>query len=190
MPILKKNYYLFIENTTELNLNLIKKRNKFNIIYRNQNKKEKIKDLLSYRKKCKVRGIKLFVTNDVKLLTKIQADGLYVSAHNKNLAVSKYKIKYIIIGSAHNQKEIMLKKKQGCRAIIYSRIFKTNYKNKKGFLGINRFNFVSCRSSIEIIPLGGINEKNLDKMKTVRCNSFACLSALKKKPAKIINRLF
>ena len=60
----------------------------------------------------------------------------------------------------------------------------------KGFLGINRFNFVSYRSSIEIIPLGGINEKNLDKMKTVRCNSFACLSALKKKPAKIINRLF
>ena len=69
MPILKKNYYLFIENTTELNLNLIKKRNKFNIIYRNQNKKEKLK-IYSYRKKCKVRGIKLFVTNDVKLLTK------------------------------------------------------------------------------------------------------------------------
>ena len=35
-----------------------------------------------------------------------------------------------------------------------------------------------------------INEKNLIKMKSVNCNAFACLSAIKKKPAKIINRLF
>ena len=35
-----------------------------------------------------------------------------------------------------------------------------------------------------------INEKNLCKMKSVMSSSFACLSAIKKKPAKIINRLF
>ena len=33
---------------------------------------------------------------------------------------------------------------------------------------------------MEIIPLGGINEKNLIKMKSVNCNAFACLSAIKK----------
>ena len=38
MSIHKKNYYLFIENTKEFNLNLIKIRNKFNIIYRSQMK--------------------------------------------------------------------------------------------------------------------------------------------------------
>ena len=50
MLILKKKYYLFIENTREFNLNLIKIKNKFNIIYRNQTTKEKIQDLKIYRK--------------------------------------------------------------------------------------------------------------------------------------------
>ena len=35
-----------------------------------------------------------------------------------------------------------------------------------------------------------INEKNLCKLNSVRSESFACLTAVKKKPAKIINRLF
>ena len=45
MLILKKKYYLFIENTREFNLNLIKIKNKFNIIYRNQQLKKELKIL-------------------------------------------------------------------------------------------------------------------------------------------------
>ena len=45
MLALKKKYYLFVENTREFNLNLIKIRNKFNIIYRNSRTKERIEDL-------------------------------------------------------------------------------------------------------------------------------------------------
>ena len=60
MLILKKKYYLFIENTREFNLNLIKIKNKFNIIYRNQTTKEKIQDLKIYRKNCKKKWCKFF----------------------------------------------------------------------------------------------------------------------------------
>jgi len=42
----------------------------------------------------------------------------------------------------------------------------------------------------ELIPLGGIKYTNLNKLKLVRSDSFAILSEIKKKPAKIINRLF
>ena len=49
MLILKKKYYLFLENTRDFDLNLIKIRNKFNIIYRNQNNVEKLEDLLKFR---------------------------------------------------------------------------------------------------------------------------------------------
>ena len=52
---------------------------------------------------------------------------------------------------------------------------------KKGHLGVNKFNMVSIRSKVELVPLGGINKDNLSKVKSVRCNSFACLSAIKKK---------
>ena len=191
MLILKKKYYLFVENTREFNLNLIKIRNKFNIIYRNSTTKERIEDLKVYRRRCKQNGVNFFVANDTKLLSKINADGLYISAYNKNLQTNTfYKKGFKIIGSAHNQKELDLKIKQGCKVVIYSRLFKTNYPYKSGYLGIQKFNIISLRARTEVVPLGGINAYNLSKLKSVLSHSFACLSAIKKKPAKLINRLF
>ena len=191
MLVFKKKYYLFLENTREFNLNLIKIRSKFNIIYRSQIIKERTEDLINFRKKCKKNGINLFISNNTNLLSKLNADGLYISAHNRNLLLNIYSRKgFKVIGSAHNQREIDIKIKQGCEAIIFSRLFKTEYPNKKGYLGVQRFNNIYMRSKTELIPLGGINEKNLCKMKNVLSKSFACLSAIKKKPAKIINRLF
>ena len=101
-----------------------------------------------------------------------------------------YRKFYIIIGAAHNQKEIDLKLNKVVKKLFFQDFLKHNIKIKKGFLGIQKFNIISLRTRVELVPLGGINEKNLNKMNTVRSNSFACLSAIKKKPAKIINRLF
>ena len=191
MLVLKKKYYLFVENTREFNLNLIKIREKFNIIYRNQTNKEKIEVLKNFRKNCKKNGITFYIANDTNLLSKLNADGLYISANNKNLLLNKYSKKgYKVIGSAHNLREIDIKLKQGCQTIIFSRLFKTSYNYKKGHLGIQKFNIIYQRSRLDLVPLGGINEENLCKLNTVLSKSFACLSAIKKKPAKIINRLF
>ena len=191
MFVRKKKYYLFIENTREFNVNLIKIRNKFNIIYRNRKKEEEIRNLIKFRNKCRERGVAFYVSNNTLLLSKLKADGLYISAHNKNLLLNIYsKLGYKISGSAHNQSESNIKEKQGCKAIMYSRIFKTDYTYKKGFLGLQKFNIISLRSKIDLVPLGGINKTNLIKLNSVMCNSFACLSLIKKKPAKVINRLF
>ena len=191
MLVLKKKYYLFVENTREFNFNLIKIRKKFNIIYRNTAGKEKIQNLINFRKDCKKNSINFFISNDTNLLTRVKADGLYISAYNKNLLLNIYSRRgFKIIGSAHNQRELDLKIKQGCKVIIFSRLFKTKYPHKKSHLGIQKFNIISLRSKTELVPLGGINEKNLCKLNSVMSKSFACLSAIKKKPANIINRLF
>ena len=161
MFIFKKKYYLFIENTREFKLDLIKIKNKFNIILRKQNNKEKIEDLINFRNSCKKKGINFYIANNTNLLTKLKADGLYVSAHNKDLSLNGYSKKgFKLIGSAHNQKEINIKTKQNCKTIIFSRLFKTNYSYKKGHLGVLRFNIVSYRSNIDLVPLGGINSYN------------------------------
>ena len=72
--------------------------------------------------------------------------------------------------------------------------FENLYKTLQTFANLyqilQKFNIISLRTRVELDPLGGINEKNLNKMNTVMSGSFACLSAIKKKPAKIINRLF
>ncbi len=191
MFISKKKYYLFIDNTNYFDLDLIKKRDKFNIIFRNHKSKIKVENLIKFKKKCKKKGIKFFIANNTKIMSEVKADGLYISAFNKELRFNYYKNKgYKIIGSAHSQEEIFLKRKQGCDEIILSRLFETNYQNKKGYLGVLKFNNISSKHNINIVPLGGINNKTLSKLNLVRSSALACLSAIKKKPANFINRLF
>ena len=191
MLMFKKKYYLFVENTRDFNLNLIKIRDKFNIIYRNLINVEKIEILKTYRNKCKRNGINFYIANDTNLLSKVKADGLYISANNKNLLLNGYTKKgFKVIGAAHNQREIDIKIKQGCKIIIYTRLFETINPNKKGHLGVQKFNIISLRSRTKLVPLGGINIKNLSKLRSVVSESFACLSAIKKKPTNLISRLF
>jgi len=190
MFILKNNYYLYIENIKTLNLNLIKKRNKFIVIYRNNNKHENINQLKKFRNECRKRSIKFYVANDLNAAISCKADGLYLSSYNKK----HYNVKFIsnslkIIGSAHSIKEIYEKKKQNCETIVLSRLFKTEYQNKKGHLGIIKFNLMAINFKEKLIPLGGIRQKNLNSLKFVKSSSLAILSEVKKKPA-IIRRLF
>lgn len=185
MFIIKKNYYFYIDNIKSFNLNLIKKNLNITIIYRNNSKKkEPISKILIFRKKLISKKINFYVANNLKLAKKCKADGLYISAYNKRF----YKnIK--VIGGAHNFKEIYLKNKQGCKTIILSRLFNVNKKTKKNFFGVLKFNLIYQKYKINIVPLGGINEKSLLKLKLLKTNGLAILSELKKKPA-ISNRLF
>ena len=163
MFILKNNYYLYIENSKILNLNLIKLKNKFVIIYRNIEKKEDIVSLIKFRRECKRKYIKFYVANDLNLFQKLKADGLYLSAFNKSLKhLSRKKMIKNLIGSAHNNKEIYIKLRQGCKKVIYSRLFETDYKDKKGHIGIIKFNLLNNYNQC-LVPLGGIKKQNLLK---------------------------
>jgi thiamine monophosphate synthase len=68
-------------------------------------------------------------------------------------------------------------------------LFATNYKGKKGFLGIVKFNVISNFYKNILVPLGGIKSKNINRLKLVNSNAFCLLSEIKKKPA-ITSRLF
>jgi thiamine monophosphate synthase len=184
MIIIKKKYYLYIENITELNIDLLKINKKINVILRNI-KNNKISEILKFRKKCNNKKIKFYIANDLRVVNACNADGLYISAYNKK----KYFTNKNKIGSAHNIKEINEKIQQGCKEIIFSRLFKTNYINKKSFLGVVKFNLLKRTFNKNIFPLGGINNKNLLKLNMINCSGFAFLSGVKKKPA-IANRLF
>ena len=187
----KNKYFLIIENIKDIDLRNIKLINRFIIIYRNSGKIENIDQLARFRRRCKSKKIDFYVSNNEKLTSKLKADGLYISAHNKNLRlVNLKKSNYKIIGSAHNIKELNLKILQGCSHIIFSRLFKVSYEFKKSFLGVVKFNLFKISRKESLVPLGGINLSNLNKLKMVRSNSFALLSEIKKKPAKLFNRLF
>ena len=187
----KKKYFLIIENIKDIDLSNIKLTNKFIIIYRNENKIENIDKLLKFRRYCKAKKIDFYIANNFRLMVFLNADGLYISAKNTNLQLSRFKnSNYKIIGSAHNIKELNLKILQGCSHFIFSRLFKTSYENKKGFMGVIKFNLFKLSRKENLVPLGGIRLSNLNRLSLVNSNSFVLLSEIKKKPAKIINRLF
>ena len=187
MFIHKKRYFFIIENIKNINLENIKKLNKFNIIYRTNKLKDKKTDLLKFRNICKRKRINFYVANNLQLSKTIKADGLYISALNSSLKYKYFKnFNFEIIGSAHNHAELKIKKLQGCSIIFLSRLFETNYKNKKSFLGLVKFNLFSLKTNLA--PLGGINKKNLNYLKNIKCDSFALSSAFIKDNK--INKIF
>ena len=169
-----------------ISLDLLKKNKKIIIIYRNNENVEQYTKIYAFRKKCKVKNFKFYIANNYELAKSCNADGLYLSAYNKKI----YPLYgSSLIGSAHNFKEIYEKIKQGCSTIILSRLFKTDYNDKKGHLGPIKFNLLISKYKIAIIPLGGIKDSNLNKLNLVNSSGLALFSEIKKKP-DITTRLF
>ena len=84
-----------------------------------------------------------------------------------------------LIGSAHNQKEISMKIRQGCSLILLSKLFLVNYDKKAPYLGVVKFNS-NLIINKNLIPLGGININKLNSLRNVNSEGFALLSEVKK----------
>ena len=171
MHILNKYYFI-----SKFDTNIINNQDKqTTIIYRNYNSKILDQDLiLKIKNYCKLRKIKFYLSNNIKLAIKLDLDGAYIPSFNKStkhLAFSLKK-KFNIIGSAHNIKEIKTKEIQNVNKIFISSIFKKN----KNYLGINRFKLISNLTRIEVVALGGISKKNFNKLKLLNNSEFAGIS--------------
>ena len=159
------NKYYFIN---KFDTNTIDKQDrKTIIIYRNyslKNINESI--LLKIKKHCKKKKIKFFISNNIKLAIKLDLDGVYIPAFNKNFTHLSYSFKknFRIIGSAHNLKEMKIKENQNVEKIFLSSIFKKN----KNYLGINKFKNLSKLTKKKVVPLGGISKDNLNKLKIIK----------------------
>ena len=152
------------------------------IIYRNYNSLKRKIELLKIANACKKKRFKLFVANDIKLAIKVKADGIYIPSFNKINKLHNLENKnLIILGSAHNQKEIQQKIYQKCTAIFLSPIFLTT-KSKK-YLDIYKFNLLSIFNKSKFFALGGINKLNVNKLRLLKINGFGGISMFKKKPA-------
>ena len=130
--------------------------------------------IIKLKQYCKKKGYKFFLSNNVKLALNLNLDGAYIPSFNNetNHLSFSFKKKFLIIGSAHNNKEIKIKEKQGVNIIFLSSIFKKN----KNYLGINKFKLFSKLTNKTIIALGGISNLNLKKLNLLNCFGFAGIS--------------
>ena len=176
-------YYHFIDR---FNKEHIKKLDKdIAIIFRKYNKKLNIGEICKIKKFCKAIGKKFLISNNIKLALELDLDGVYLPSFNKNIKINIYskKTKFLVLGSAHNLKEIKIKEKQNVNAIFLSSLFK----KKKTYLGLKRFKILKSKTLFKIIALGGINKNNLKKLKLLDVYGFASISFFnktKKRPHK------
>ena len=151
------------------------------IILRNYNSKNEPNNIIKLQKYCKKNGYKFYLSNNIKLAVNLGLDGAYIPSFNTNMNHLSFSIKkkFLIIGSAHNNREIKIKERQAVNIIFLSSIFKKN----KNYLGINRFKLFSNFTNKKIIALGGISSKNLKKLKLLNCFGYAGISFFQKKTA-------
>jgi len=151
------------------------------IIYRNYDSEDSLKTVIKLKNYCKKKGYKFFLSNNVKLSINLNLDGAYIPSFNKSinhLSYSKSK-NFLLLGSAHNNKEIKIKERQGVSILFLSSVFKKN----KNYLGLNKFRLLSNLTRKKIIALGGITKKNLKKLNLLNCDGYAGISFFQKKTA-------
>ncbi len=170
----KLDYYIFIEELNEIIVrNLIKlkqKKIKIHIICSEKN----YLIILKFSKKNK---IPLYFINNLRLAIQYKAEGIFLTSSNKSLKSNiKQATKLEVIGSAHNQFEYSIKKKQQCSTIMLSPIFYNIKYSPNKILSPIKFNLIALNWDIKVCALGGINNKNiklinLTKSKTIGVKS-------------------
>jgi thiamine-phosphate pyrophosphorylase len=166
------NKYYFINKLDTNNIDKLDKNT--GIILRNYSSKNNIDTILNLKEFCKKKGFKFYLSNDVRLALNLNLDGAYIPSFNKNTKHLSFTLrrKFLIFGSAHNIKELKIKEKQKVKIIFLSSIFKKN----KNYLGLNKFRLLAKLTSIKVVALGGISNKNIKKLNLLDCFGFAGIS--------------
>lgn len=173
--MMHKTLFYFID---KINIQeIFKLKPNINIILRNYNENFNIAEILKLKKICKQQRRKLFISNDNRIANQLRLDGIYIPSFNNKIFVDRTK-NLTILGSAHNLKEINIKKFQNVEYLFLSSLYKNT--KSKIFLGPIKFNLLSKNFNGKIIALGGINSKNINVINKINCVGFAGIRYFKK----------
>ena len=174
----KIDYYIFIEELNEKIIkniiNLKKRKLRLKIIILDKNP-------LIISKFAKKNGISFFVKDNIKLAKLVNAQGIFLTNKNKILRNNiKETTKLEVIGSAHNQFEYNIKKKQQCSTIMLSPIFYNIKYSRNKILSPIKFNLITLNWKIKVCALGGINNKNIKLINLTKSKSIGVKSLILK----------
>ena len=175
---LKKYYFIDKFDYSHL-INLDKN---ISFIWRNKDKETQTETLVKLRNFCKKKGRKFYISNDIKLAIKLNANGVYIPSTNRNLnfILIKSNKKFKILGSAHNLKEIKIKELQNVEEIFLSPLFKSNHNSQ-----LNLYKYLNLKkiTFLKDVSLGGINDSNIKMLEFIKPFGFAAISYFDKKKA-------
>ena len=167
-----KKYYFINQFRPD---HLIKLDKNISLIWRSKYKDDNQDLIVKFANFCKKNQRSFYIANDFKLAIKLRATGVYISANNRNIVPGYSDLfkNLQIVGSAHNLKEIQIKKKQKVKEIFLSPIFKKKH-NKP--IGLYKLKHLFDNFKYGKIALGGINSKNIKLLKMVKFRGFAAIN--------------
>ena len=176
MHLFKLKKYYFID---QFNKNKISHLDpKIIFIWRGKYDQKSIINIQNLAEYLKKKNRKFFISNNVKLALKLKLNGVYISAYNKDLKHNNYALtkNFEIIGSAHDLRELQIKKIQNTKEIFLAPIFKIK---KKAAIGIHKAKYLFYLFKGPKIALGGINEKNIKLLTLSKFSGFAAINYFK-----------
>lgn len=191
----QENFFFFTTYINEeIGKNVVKFKN-IAIIYndkyiKNENAFLKIKNY------CRKNNIKFFIVDNFKLAIKYKLDGIILTNKNKSNCHKffNHRKSFKILGKVQNQMDLYFKIKQNCKYVFLSPIFENAKYNEKNILNVIKFNLISINWWQKLIALGGINHKNLNKIKMTKAGGAGFIRFISnpkiKKPVFFKNGLF
>ena len=154
---------------------LIKLEKNISLIWRNKSKVNDKIEIIKTSEFCKKNNFDFYISNNIRLAIKLKLKGVYISANNYKLVYNYNGLfkDFKIIGSAHNLKEIRIKKNQNVEELFFAPVFK---KKTNQALGIYKLKHLFDSFKKDKIALGGINKKNVKLLKLVNFSGFAGIS--------------
>ena len=151
---------------------LIKLEKNISLIWRNKSKVNDKLEIIKTSEFCKKNNFDFYISNNIRLAIKLKLKGVYISANNYKLVYNYNALfkDFKIIGSAHNLKEIRIKKNQNVEELFFAPVFK---KKTNQALGIYKLKHLFDSFKKDKIALGGINKKNVKLLKLVNFSGFA-----------------
>jgi len=133
-------------------------------------KKVSEKKIISIGKKvnkvCKKYGVKFIINDKPALVKKIGADGCHLGQNDMNFSKARKIIKANILGvTCHNSMRLVKQALvQKVDYIAIGSFFNSNTKRTKFRTSLRFLGLVKKMSSIPVVVIGGINEKNYKKL--------------------------
>jgi thiamine-phosphate pyrophosphorylase len=183
----KLKYYVFLEDINNIiKVNLLKFKN-INVII---DKKPDInqKNITTIIQFCKTHRIPFFLKDNYNQCIKYGSSGIFISSDNRSsIKPTLLKKKFQILGSVHNQLEYSQKIRQSCKLFFLSPLFYNKKYSENNILGIIKFNLITNQWRGKISALGGINYKNIKRVRMLKVYSVGFKNFIKdpetKKPA-------
>jgi thiamine-phosphate pyrophosphorylase len=179
-------FYFFTNTLDEIITKNIKNFKKLSFIYKSNSINDiNHTNINAIKSFCRKNRIPFFISDNFKLAKKYEADGIFLSSSYKKIGNIILKRKnFKIIGSAHNQLEYSLKKKQLCEMILLSPLFYNKKYSQNMILNVCKFNLISMNWKKKICALGGINLNNLKKLNMTRSSAAGFISLMKQNGQK------